>query len=418
MVKRLLTYLAVASATLLHCHGVDTRILHPDISTLQVHRAGSPLEDAVITLSGGNDQGVVIEWDERASDTRHMRYNLTHCNVNWEPSSLIDSDIVDGFNEWQVTDYAFSRGTSVQYIHYRITLPGEEMKFKTSGNYIVTVWDEDDPDTPLLRARIMVTEQSVGVNGSVSTVTDVDYNDSHQQLSLEINTERTEVSDLLGDFTVNVTQNNRRDNVVTLTRPSSLRGRHLVYEHVPTLIFDGGNEYRRFEAISTQFPGIHIADNEWLAPYYRTHVETDQPRAGQPYNYDQTAHGRYLVREYNSTESDIEADYVVATLTLQSPPLEGMDIFIEGDITGRRLDDTSLMNYNPLTGCYEKNLLLKQGAYNYQYLARPSGTDGVGLTAPIEGNHYNTVNEYTVTVYQRRPGERADRLVGYYSIKI
>jgi hypothetical protein len=35
-----------------------------------------------------------------------------------------------------------------------------------------------------------------------------------------------------------------------------------------------------------------------------------------------------------------------------------------------------------------------------------------GLTAPIEGNHYQTVNEYLVYVYYRAPGDRYDRLLG------
>ena len=69
------------------------------------------------------------------------------------------------------------------------------------------------------------------------------------------------------------------------------------------------------------------------------------------------------------------------------------------------------MVFNRVTGLYEKTLLLKQGAYNYQYLAVPFGTMK-GETAPIEGDYYETVNEYFVKVYCRCHGERYDRLVG------
>ena len=55
--------------------------------------------------------------------------------------------------------------------------------------------------------------------------------------------------------------------------------------------------------------------------------------------------------------------------------------------------------------------MLKQGAYNYQYLWVPDGTE-VGQTSTVEGDFYQTVNEYLVKVYNRKRGERYDRLIG------
>ena len=86
-------------------------------------------------------------------------------------------------------------------------------------------------------------------------------------------------------------------------------------------------------------------------------------------------------------------------------------IFIDGDLTSRRFDDSSLMTYNHSTGRYEKAMLLKQGSYNYQYLAVPPGKKR-GYTSIIEGDKYQTVNEYLIKVYTRLPGERYDRLIG------
>ena len=55
-------------------------------------------------------------------------------------------------------------------------------------------------------------------------------------------------------------------------------------------------------------------------------------------------------------------------------------------------------------------MLLKQGAYTYQYLYVPPGSER-GFTALVEGNKYQTVNEYLIKVYHRRRGERYDRLI-------
>ena len=97
--------------------------------------------------------------------------------------------------------------------------------------------------------------------------------------------------------------------------------------------------------------------------------------------------------------------------SLDYPELDGAQIFLDGDMVQRRFDPGSIMTFNRATGRYEKVLLLKQGAYNYQYLTVLPRSDKA-TTSVIEGNKYQTVNEYLIKVYTRRPGERTDRLIG------
>lgn len=73
------------------------------------------------------------------------------------------------------------------------------------------------------------------------------------------------------------------------------------------------------------------------------------------------------------------------------------------------------MVYNRVFNAYEATPLLKQGAYNYQILAVPNGQD-IGLTDVIEGDKYQTVNEYVIAVYYRRSDERYDRLTSTATI--
>ena len=64
----------------------------------------------------------------------------------------------------------------------------------------------------------------------------------------------------------------------------------------------------------------------------------------------------------------------------------------------------------------KKAVLLKQGSYNYQYLFVPTGSS-VGQTGPIEGNYYQTQNEYSIYVYYRPMGARYDRLIGVTTVR-
>lgn len=394
----------------------DTRqgIIDPSFKTLQVAVDGYPMAPPIISLLNPSDR-ILISFDQLAEDRAYLRAELIHCDKNWQPSGLVDSEFLDGFNLVDIDDYDFSRATTVHYVNYRLTIPSEQMRPTIPGNYLVRIYNQDDPETTLLQARFSVSDDSVGITGGVTTRTDIDTNLAHQQVELRVDPRQSPIDDIYNDLTVIVTQNGRPDNEVTVTHPLRAEGRIAVYEHLRPLIFDAGNEYRRMEIVSTTYPGMHVERIGYNYPLYNFALMTDTPRAGAGYLYDQTQHGRFVIREYNSTQSDVEADYGLVHFTLQMPRLADRDIYIDGDLTCRRLDPAWRMTYHDDSGAYELTALLKQGAYNYQYLVRPASGDG-GATGPVEGNYADTVNEYTVKVYHRPRGTRYDRLVGYTTI--
>lgn len=102
---------------------------------------------------------------------------------------------------------------------------------------------------------------------------------------------------------------------------------------------------------------------------------------------------------------------MVVHFALRMPELNGGKMYVDGEFTQHGFETANMMHYNNNTQCYELDLMLKQGAYNYQYLWVPDGTE-VGQTSTVEGDFYQTVNEYLVKVYNRKRGERYDRLIG------
>lgn len=385
------------------------------LRAVQITVDGDPMAIPVISLDNPGDR-IVISFDELSDDRRYMRYELIHCDARWKPEGLVDSEFLDGFNVADVDDYSYSQATLVHYVHYRITVPNDQMRITAAGNYIVRVYPEDDPDETLLETRFSVCDFSMRVGAAVTSRTDIDTNESHQQVDVTVDMRDINVRDPFTDLTVVVTQNGRPDNEVILTQPLRVAGDKVYFEHQRPLIFQAGNEYRRFETVSTTYPGMNIDEIVYAAPIYNMVLATDHPRAGTSYLYDQTQNGRFFIREYNAVDPDTEADYTLNHFRLEMPELQGYDIFIDGDLTGRRMDPSSRMVYNRATGAYEASLLLKQGSYNYQYLAVPAGSTR-GFTAPVEGDFYPTVNEYTVKVYYRPPGTRYDRLVGVTTAK-
>ncbi len=389
--------------------------LSPDVATMQQWVNGVPSSVPVIALGG--DEVLRLEFDILRAERDYLRYTLVHCNADWQPSDLSASEYAPGFNEWEIDDYAYSLSTSVPYTHYCITIADAADKPLVSGNYVLRVYAEGDPDDVIAQYRFMVTEQSARIDASVSTNTDIDFNKAHQQVSAMVDVRQSGVRDPFNNLTLKVSQNGRLDNEAVVTRPlKMLNATTVSYEHIPQLIFEAGNEYRRFETVSSNTPTMGVAGVDYHDPYYHYTLAADHPRAADMYLYDQTLRGGYVVRKLLADDSNCEADYGVVHFTLDCPYTDEYDIYIDGDMGSRRLDESTRMAYNRHAGMYERSLVLKQGAYSYQYVCAAKGAHS-GTAAPIEGNFYQTGNCYRIVVYARNPIDRYDRIVAVAEIE-
>ena len=359
-----------------------------------------------IVILGAEGSQVSISFDELAEDNRYLRYRLIHCDSNWNPTQILESDYVTGFNEAEVTSYALSEHTLAHYVHYDLTIPNADMEPLISGNYLVQVFDEDDPNETLLQARFMVSENKAPLSVTVTSRTDNDYNGRHQQLAVNADLEFANVDDPFNDLRLVIVQNGRSAAAHVLDKPLRIGVKSATYEHQPQLIFPGGNEYRRFDISNVRYPGMGVYRYDLVDPYYHATLNADAPRSESRYIYDEDQSGRFFVHELNSTDPDIDADYIMTHFELQMPELKGQDVYIDGDLVNRRLDSDSRMVYDEQLGAYVKSLMLKQGLYNYQYVTIPGGT------ASIEGDNYETVNEYTILLYHKPPHARYERLIG------
>ena len=416
MVKRiviLFSIILLTAAQIRAAEPADTRtaIFDDSFRTLQTFLNGD--DQGIPILALGSEDRLTVSYDRVADDRDYLRYRLIHCDASWLPDLLTAPEYLDGFNEATIDDYAYSDATTQRYVNYSLSLPNSQMAPRLSGNYLLQVYDETDPDHTLLQQRFSILEPQMRVGAGISSRTDIDYNDRHQQLNIALDTRGlVSTGSVYNDVLVEVSQNGREDNKVTLRTPSRVSGDVAYYEHQPSLIFPAGNEYRRMEILSTTFPGMHIAAVDYAYPYYHAQLETDLPRAGQPYSYDETQHGRFRIRSLDAEDSQTGGEYIIVHFSLEMPELQGRDIFVDGDLFQRRFSPESRMTFNRATGRYELLALLKEGAYNYQYLTVPTNGSTRGETATVEGDKYETVNQYLIKVYYRPPGTRYDRLVG------
>lgn len=393
---------------------VDTRvhIFDNNVRSLKVCLASNMYIPPVLMMN--SDDRLIINFDYLDYDVHYLRYSVTHCNADWQPSQLVESEYVSGFNYADIDDYAPSEATYVHYYNYQFMLPNEDMEFLVSGNYMLSVYEQDNPNDVLFQTRFSVCEGKVGVYPQVTSRTDVEYNNRYQQVSFDVRYKSNQIRDPYSELTCVVTQNSREDNAVTVKRPLMVGVDHATYDHNRDLIFPAGNEFRRFETVNAHNLNMGVQSIRYYEPIYHATLLVDEPRAELQYLYDKTQFGRFTIRNAEAFgENALEADYMITHFTLDTGgKINGGSIWLYGEFLEGYPSNQSMMQYDASTGCYTADVLLKQGAYNYMYLWVPDGTM-VGQTAKIEGDHYETVNEYTVKVYNRPIGERYDHLVGY-----
>ena len=390
-----------------------TEVLSPHIQTVQLIVNDDYRLPTIIKL--GSDDYIDISFDQLSHDYHRYQYILSHCDANWERSNLSDFDFLDGFNNNYIEDAETSMNTMVPYTHYRFTLPNEYVRLTISGNYMIEIFDEDDMSKPVLKTYFRVAESQVSISASVSSDTDIDRNKSHQQVSFDINYKGYTIRNPQQEVKVHVLQNNRIDNMVSNVLPSYVSPNELRYTNNRSLIFPAGNEYRRFEIVSTKYAGMGVESLGYYAPYYHATLYPDHLRTLN-YLYDSDQNGKYLVRYNDAVDSNTEADYFFVHFALDSDHLlTGGNVYLQGEFTYDLFNEQTQMKYNSESYMYESVQLLKQGSYNYQYLYVPQGSTK-GETGLTEGNYYQTENEYLILVYHKPFGERYDRLIGVKQI--
>lgn len=385
-------------------------ILDKEIHSLQVIVNNDPLLPPIMNLGGGNH--VEISFDEFTHEYHRYIYKVEHCNSDWSVSSeIFESDYMNGFNNQPIEDFEKSFNTTMLYTHYSLRIPNEDISLKLSGNYKVTIFnDEDDEPVPVLTACFSLVEPGVGIGAEVSSNTDIDFNKYHQQISFSINYGLINIIDPHRELKTVVMQNRRTDNCVINPRPNIQTMKKIEFTHNRQLIFPAGNEYRKFEILDVHIPTLNVDLMQWFDPYYHATLYTDLP--GRNYIYDEDQNGAFIIRNSDDYDNEITSDYIFTHFSLQCSEIPNGDVYINGAWTYNRFLPEYKMTYNHSKQMYEATVLLKQGYYNYSYLFVPNGST-TGNTVRTDGNFYETENEYIILVYHRPNGGRYDKLVGY-----
>ncbi len=406
--KKAIFFLSLVFICNLNICAQRNEILDKNIASLQVVANNDWLSLPIITLN--SNDFVNISFDDLTHEYHRYCYKIEHCEADWQTSSaLFESDYIDGFASGNTIDDVQESTNTVQlYTHYNISFPNNKCRPKISGNYRVTIYNENDEKHVVCRAYFMIVEPSMAVHLNVTTNTDIDINGKHQQVEMAVDYGNNIVSNPQTQIKTVVMQNGRWDNAVINARPQYIKANGLQWIHCKDFIFDGGNEYRKFETLDITHTTMGLESINWDGHNYHAWIWTDEPRPS--YIYDKDANGAFLIRNSDNIDNDVNSDYIITHFRLKSPQTAD-PIYINGFFTNDRFLPQYEMKWNEKNQQYEGELLLKQGYYSYQYLMMKP--EGKLKPVPSEGNFFQTENTYQALIYFKANGDRTDRLVGY-----
>ena len=379
------------------------------INTLRAISNGDWESPQIIGLN--SDESIEFSFDEMSHQYHRFTYHITHCDARWQPSDLIESEFMDGFNDQPIENWENSLNTTFDYTHYSLTLPNDDVTLKLSGNYRLSI-REDGKEVAWF--RFMIVEDKHNLSATVDGNTDIDTHKSHQQVNMTVSLNGLNVTNPDREIYTVVMQNRRFDNAVLNPKPTYNSGNRLTYDHCRDLIFPAGNEFRRFEIVNMYDYFKNVDRITFHDPYY--HADLIEDTRHHAYSFDYDHNGRYLVRYNQASNSDTEADYLFVHFNLASEPLTSGKMYVSGHFNGGNLSSKYEMEYDSREKAYQATVLLKMGAYDYQYLWVEDG-EKAAQTKPAEGDWYETKNEYLILLYYRQRGSRYDRLISTLSIE-
>ncbi|MBB6610002.1 DUF5103 domain-containing protein [Pontibacter sp. Tf4] len=387
-------------------------IYNEGIKSVQFYQAtGVPeevLEPAVTNLQQGRP--LVLEFDRLNVGTQRLVAKLIHCNYNWTPSNLNETQYLNEFNEFFITDAQNSVNTRVPYVHYRFRVP----RVKLSGNYVLEVREEGG--NLLLTRRMMVYQNLTTVTAKLGLPAGPSGRETRQPVEFNVFYKDYELVNPAMEVKAVLRQNHRWDNAKFIPSPTFVRDHLKRLEYVffePKDNFLGLAEYRPFDTRSVRYNGIGVSNVNTEANPVEVFLQIDKNRSAEVYSQEPDINGKMIINNLEYGNGDINADYTWVDFELEAPEEPAGQVYILGSLTDWKLSPEARMKYNPERQAYSGKLLLKQGYYNYQYALQKGNTIDYSY---YEGSHFETENSYDILIYYRPPGSRADLLIGYEEI--
>jgi len=376
------------------------------IKTVQF-RGGTQFGQLPIVQLG---QPLTITFDDIIGDEASYFYTIEHYNADWTPSILAKSEYLDGMDNIRIFEQENSVSTLQLYTHYRLSIPNRNTRALTkTGNYILKIFSSDQE--LIFSRKFMIYNPILAVGVEIKRSRDLKYVDSKQVVRFFVDGGETLLIDPRRNVKTVIIQNNDLKTAISDLVPQYNIGNKLEYRYDQESAFWGGNEFFNFDTKDVRNATAAISHVR-LKSLYHHYLYSNITRSYEKYTFNPDINGNFTITTLQGDDTTIEAEYAWTHLSLDHIEVDvDQEIHVYGNFNNYTLDESTLMTFNPATQRYELPLLVKQGFYNYRYVVTDLDRN---ILAPniIDGDFWQTENDYQVLVYYKAPGARFDALLG------
>lgn len=352
----------------------------------------------------------LLEFDDLYANEANYNYTITHCDYNWKQSELSRNEYLNGFDDQRIQDYTNSLNTLQLFSHYKLSFPNRFTSFKVSGNYIIKILNEDKE--VVFSRKFILYENLVSVPLQIKRSRNSDGIFTKHNLDFAIKSNQIQFQNPIQNVKVKAIQNGNINYCITDIKPQFTIGNDLIYRYDKETQFWAGNEFLNFDTKDIRSPYGSVSYVDSKGGTYNSHLYANSSRANRIYTFFPDINGNFLIRNLNGNINFNEADYSWVYFSLDIPELfDKKDIYINGMFNNFALTPDNKMDFNKETKRYEKALMIKQGFTNYQYVT-VNNKGQIDNESAIDGNFFQTENNYTILVYYRENGQRFDRVIG------
>jgi hypothetical protein len=352
-----------------------------------------------------------LQFDDLYGNDASYFYEIVHCDYNWNPSDIQKRDYLQGFDNQRIQESSSSFNSLQIYTHYRLPFPNNTTQLKISGNYMLKILNEDKE--VVFSRKFIVYENLATVPIQIKRARTVTNLDSKHNLEFTIKSNVINFQNPLKNIKTVLLQNGKFYNAIKNISPQFTIGNDLVYKYDTPTQFWAGNEFLYFDNKEIRVASNTISRVDNQKDIYSSYLFTNEARANSNYYNNQDVNGNFVIRRLFAENNDVEADYAWVYFSLSAPLFRSSDgaIYVTGMFNNYALTAENKMEYNPDKAIYEKTILIKQGFTNFEYLAvKPNGS--IDSENAIDGNFFQTENEYTVLVYYKEDTDRFTRIIG------
>ena len=354
--------------------------------------------------------GFLFQFDDLFGNEANYYYEIVHCDYNWVPTNIPKQEYLKGFDGQRIQEYQNSLNTLQIYSHYKLPIPNQFTQLLLSVNYVLKILDENKE--VVLSRKFILYEDLVTIPIQIKRARTANYLEYKHNIEFSVKSQLINFQNPLKNIKVVLLQNGQFNTAIKNIAPQYTIGNELIYRYDTQTQFWAGNEFLYFDNNDIRAAGNNVSRIDSSNGIYNSNLYTNNARANYHYSVAPDVNGNFVVRNIRAEKNEIEADYAWVYFSLSAPAfMANKGIYITGMFNNYSLSPEYKMDFNVKQNTYEKAVLIKQGFTNYQYqVADAKGT--IDAENAIDGNFWQTENDYSILVYYRENTDRYDRVIG------